>query len=351
MNAVLRNMWTKEAMVSLAALVLAILMGVAAASGKLLVVALVGGALGTLALIAKPSLIFWTATFVTLVVAGLVKYFVPTLDRIWWLAYGMAFLLYLPAMLHVLNRKSVSGKGPALMGIFVAIFLTDLLVATIAAASPADQIAVASKTLLMFTGVWVYFAFGPLPSDTVWKWLKAMLFIGLIQWMFALYQYFFVRAWRQSVGKGSVSAADSVVGTFGGSMDSGGLTAVLAFFLVASIVALIAMRREEVIGRGRLILYGLLLFLPLMFMEVKIIFIYFPVALIVLFRAEILRRPHVFIGWSCVGACALVGMLIVYQTLHWSAQDGDLRTNLTRVFSYSFEEQSGADAADLGVMT
>ena len=353
MNAILRTVWSKEAMIAFAALALGILMGIAAASGKPLIVALVGGALGTLALVAKPSLIFWTATFVTLVIAGLVKYFVPTLDRIWWLAYGMAFLLYLPAMLHVLNRKSTLAKnGSVLMSICVTVFLIDLLFATIAARSPVEQIAVASKTLLMFSGVWVYFAFGPLPVDTVWKWLKALLWIGLIQWIFALYQFFFVRAWRQSVGKGSVSAADSVVGTFGGSMDSGGLTAVLAFFLVASIVMLIAMRREKAIGRGQLALWGFLLFLPLMFMEVKIIFIYFPIALVVLFRVEILRRPHLFIGWSCVAAFMLIGMLMLYQTVHWSAQENsDLRSSVERVFSYSFEEESGPDAADLGVMT
>lgn len=353
MNSIARTLWSKENLGIASALLLSVLMGFAAASGKPMVVALLGGVLAALALVANPALIFWLATLATLVIAGLVKYFVPTLDRIWWLAYGMAFLLYLPAMLHILNRKAARHDGSMLMSVCVGIFMTDLIIATLVAAPPIEQIVVAVKTLLMFGGMWAYFAFCNISSETVWKWLKLLLGIGIVQFVFALYQYVFVRATRlERIGTGRiVEASDSVVGTFGGSMDSGGLTAVLAFFLVSGIVMLIAMRYEKVLSRKQVWRYGLLLFFPLILMEVKVIFFYLPLAMLVLFRAEILRRPHVFITWACLGAITLVGMLLLYQTLHWSVKGGSLRGNVAHFFSYSFEEEASDRAASFGVMT
>lgn len=346
-----------QAAVVVGAVLLAVLMGIAAASGKLLVVALVGGAMATLTLVAKPDLIFWATTYATLVIAGAVKYFVPSLDRIWWLAYGMAALLYVPTVFAMLKNRGdrmKTGASP-LLGVCIVVFMIDIVFGTIAAASPVDQIIVSVKSLLMFTGLWAYLAVANVSEDMMWKWVKTLFWIGAMQWLPTLYQYIFVRSDRlvnhKGSGKGGVSAADSVVGTFGGSMDAGGLTAVLAFFLVSGLIIILGMRLRGAITRKQYFVYSFLFFFPLMLMEVKVLFVYVPVALIAMFRAEIWRRPHVFIGWSCVAVFGLVVMLGIYQVLHWSVRGGSMENSIIRSFSYSFVEKDERDTADDGAVT
>ncbi|HKY01020.1 MAG TPA: hypothetical protein VJM53_00545 [Burkholderiales bacterium] len=332
------------------AIVIASALGYVAATGRPIYVALLGGAACLLLLIVLPSWMFWVATFSSLVVAGTLKYFFPTLDRIWWLAYGVSALLYLPVALEWLSTRKHEGgiRHMGLMSCMLLLFLCNMLLGSAMALSPPEQLAVATKSLIMYGGVWAYLAHVRLEPEAIQNWLKALLGIGLIQCVPALSQYFFVSAGQRGRG---VSAADSVVGTFGGSMDSGGLSAVLAFFLVSSLVCVVAMRSEGVFSRRRFITLACLLGLPLLFMEVKIIFFYLPLAMAVLFRHQIRKRPHVFVLWCTLGLLMLFGLLLSYQALHWSARGGNMTRNIANSFAYSFDEHSGDQAAETGIMT
>jgi hypothetical protein len=354
----LSNVDWVQAAVFVSAVALAVFVGFAAAEAKPVKIALVGGTMAILALLAKPSMIFWTTTFATLVVAGTVKYFVPLLDRVWWLAYGMAALLYLPAFFAVLNNRGESIRSGAspLLGVCTVLLVSSIVFGSIAAAPTPELLVVSAKSLLMFSGVWAYLALVPLATETVWKWVRVLFWIGATQWIMTAFQFLFVRSARldDSIGgpgKGGVSAADSVVGTFGGSMDSGGLTAVLAFYLVAGLIVLLGMRTQGALTRRQWMIGSFLFFFPLVMMEVKIIFVYVPVALIAMFHVQLWRRPHVFIGWSLLGVLGLVGMLMVYQAVHWSVRSGSLERNLGKSFTYSFVQKDERDTADDGAVT
>jgi hypothetical protein len=65
-----------------------------------LIVSLALGALVAVFLAVQPIILLWFTTIITLVVAGSARYFIPKLGHLWWLAYGSAFLLFMPPLVH-----------------------------------------------------------------------------------------------------------------------------------------------------------------------------------------------------------------------------------------------------------
>ena len=308
------------------------------------VVVLTLGALVAVVLSLRPVLLLWFVTLITLVVAGSIRFFLPQLGQVWWVAYGAAFLLFVPALLGARVPASSAEPKSVLLGVSTIVLLIDMVAASALALSPGQQIIFASKSLFMFGGVWALFALMPLSSDTVKSWLKGLLFIGLIQWAPAFYQYLVVRTSRQARGLGDISAADSVVGTFGGSMEAGGLTAVLAFFLAGSILVLTGLHRAGALSGRRLMLLIAVLGVPLLLMEVKVVFIYLPIGLAVIFRRDLLRRPVKTLLWGSVVCGLLAGGIAAYQYLHWSVRGTTIEESVEKSFSYSFSRSTETGA-------
>ena len=317
-----------------------------------LIVVLGSGALLAIGLLVRPVVLLWLTTLLTLTIAGLVVYFVPSMGHLWWVTYGTAFLLYVLAAISVQK----SGQRPCrysspLMAISVGTFLVVTVLSTTLALPPAFQLLVSVKSLFMFGGLWAFFSFVPLKEQIVRKWLKSLLIIGVVQWLFALYQYIFIRGLRLQLHLGTVEASDSVVGTFGGSTESGGLSAVLALFLVSSIIVVVAYYREGLVSKRRLALLLTFLAMPLLLMEVKVFFIYLPVSLLILFRREIIHRPLMFFGTGTIIVALLGGALYAYQVFHWSSAGGGLSENVEHSFGYSFQSEADYWSRGYGSLT
>lgn len=344
----------------LLALVTALMLAqVISASVLILTVLFVGGIVACLLLI-QPIKLLWLTTLMTLVVAGLLRYFVPDMEKIWWVTFVMAALLFVPAIYaqilspisspHVSARPVYSTPGlwpPVLFFIGVVAFTT-LLNGT-----PLYNLLTGTKSLFMFGGVWAALAVLPLSQAVIQRLLLMLLAIGSIQWLPALYQFLFVRTTSIGNDFGLMVAADRVVGTFGGDIESGGLSGVLAMYLVIIIVMLLAFYRRGLLERRTLAwLLGLNL-IPLMLMEVKVIFIYLPLALLLLYKDTALRKPLSFISAGLLVVILLGGFIITYNAIHWSMVMGgkNLETNVKSTFSYSFAEQSVGIKDDSGIMT
>ncbi len=299
----------------------------------------------------KPLVLFWFTTVMALFAVGLLKYFVPGSGAIWWLVYGSSALMYIVAAIQVARGCTVdiSVRSVMLPPVMILCFLLLLISAGLNSVS-IGQWMVSIKSIFMMGGVWALLSTVHFKEMEINKWTKGILWIALIQWIPVVYQYAFVRSYRIETGRGTIEASDSVVGTFGGTMTSGGLTAVLAFFLVSILLLLLAYRREKLISKRALLLMLMVVFFPLLLMEVKIVFFYLPVGLIVLYRNELLSRPMFAIGALSSGAVLLLGLLFAYQTLHWSAKSEDIQSNIERAFSYSFESRTGG-ASEPGVLT
>lgn len=335
----------------LLALIIALVAGGIISVAQPIVALLFVGSIGGVLLIVQPTILLWVLLLMTLVIAGTVKYFIPGLEKIWWVTYGMAAVLIIPAIMAAITRSSV--RYPAnfsAQSLFGWLFIVAAAFSTLINAAPVMQAALAVKSLFFFAGLWIGLAFIPISTTTMQRWLKAFLVIGAMQWLPAIYQYLFVRTSRLSGGAG-VESSDSVVGTFGGSMDGGGYTATLAAYLVIMIVIVIAYYRKGLIGRIRT--FGLvgLLVIPLLLMEVKIIFFYLPLSLLILFKDIALRRPMAFFGGASATALILMTTLLAYQSLHWSATGRDFGENFEQMFTYSFKEEMSPALEDEGHMS
>jgi hypothetical protein len=330
----------------------ALLMGGAAATGKPIFSVLVAGTLGGIFLVSQPLALLWALLCMTLAVAGIVLYAIPALANIWWATYGMGAMLFVPAVLSSLSNDR-SHLSPGLSTTFIAalIFLGGGLFSTFINHSPVLEVTLALKGILLFGGVWAALALLPISKDFMKRWLTGFVIIGLIQWLPAIYQYVFVRADRLVSGLGKIEASDSVVGTFGGSMEGGGLSPVLAAYLVILIMALLALHRDHLLSTRKLFLTIPLLFFPLLLMEVKIIVVYLPLCAFILYKDFIWKRPAAFISGAISAALLLVGIVFAYQSLHWSAGGGNIEKSLESMVSYSFVKHLGPQDQEKGVMT
>ena len=330
-----------------AAFVFMLLVNYVSRMGNDTLVMVLVGALFACVFMVRPIALLWFTALLTLVVVGIVKYLYPSLSQISWLAYGSSFLLFGSALMYARS----SGQQSVLLTLSVCLFLLVAASSTALALPDPKQVLVASKSLFMFGGIWAVLAWAPLKEEAVWTWLKGLAVIGAVQWMPALYQYFFVRATRLDEGLGRVSASDSVVGTFGGSTEGGGMTGALALYMIVVIFVLLALYRDGLLKRGQLAWLGLFLGVPLLLTEVKAIFFYIPVSLLVLFGGDLVRKPLLAIGWGLVAVVFFVGLLFAYQALHWSAKSSDLQQNIREKFLYSFQKEGGYRARQSGVLT
>lgn len=335
---------TSPVLLMLLATVMCILIAYMMAIDQLPVVLLLIGATGAIFLVTNPHALFACLLVLTLVLAGMVKFFLPWLGIVWWSAYGMAAMLYASVILEAMKFQPHNEKVPHTMAAVAFLFpAAIIIISTVLNVPSAWQMILMIKTMIMFGGVWIGFANLPLDEDYVKKWLRGVLVIGLIQWPVAVYQFIFVRASRIAKGLGDVEASDSVVGTFGGSMEAGGLSAVLSVFAMICCVGLLSLHREKLLPGKKVVIFIILTAMPVLFMEGKVVFFYLPVVLMVLYMDYIRRKPMHFFGGVVALVVVMAGLLLAFQTFSWSSKYDSLEESAAESFLYSFQPNKRSD--------
>jgi len=266
---------------------------------KISILMLVICAVFSLVIAFRPQRLLYVTIVFTLVIAGTAGYFFPSLNVLWWISYGQAALLGLAALFYRARRGSATTVlFPKLSRVILALLAVFMLIAIFAgirANFPLKQTVFAGKSYFMMGGLGVFLALYPLRGKTIIRCLKILFGIGLLQVLPVLYQYFFVRSWRIAQNINPRDAADSVVGTFGGSQTAGGLGAVMAFYLIACLIIWLAFSKLRKFSwrKDGIILF--LLWFPILFAEVKAAVIYLPLAVIILYREYSYQQPKKFV--------------------------------------------------------
>lgn len=330
---------------------IALMSGYIASTGQALFVVILAGIFIAFLLLSQPLSLFIMTGVMALLIAGSIKYFIPGFDRIWWVVYGMATLLYIPAILGAFKKPQRPQNRYFPIYIIVVLFLLIILLSFIISQPPLLQVIVAVKSIFLFGAVWAFLAFYPISSRVIKLWLIIMLVIALFQVFPVLYQYVFVRSERLVADLGTVEASDSVVGTFGGSKESGGLSAVLAVYLVSIMMVLLSFYRDRLLSRVQVFMLLFIILIPLLLIEVKAVFVFIPIGLIVLYRKDIVRNPFKTFLWFIALLCFLGLILFSYQTFHWSMTGRDFWGNIEHSFLYSFQESSEGIRGESGAVT
>ncbi|SDW99796.1 hypothetical protein [Thiocapsa roseopersicina] len=293
----------------------------------------------------RPVVLLWLVTGFTLIVVGFSKYFLAGPAGVEWVSYGLAALMYLAAIAALIGGQTPLGSGNAssLVVSWLVAFVLVTLISWAMAPPGVRGLLVSLKGWAFFGGLWAFLALYPLSSSAIMAWLKGLLAIGLIQPVFAVYQWFVIGGQQRQAGL--YFSPDSVTGTFGGKPDGGGLAPALGLFIVCGCLILVSFWRRSLISTRHVVMLSGVLLFPLALMEEKVLFFYIPVGLLVLYRDYIRERPVAFLFGSVLLAAALALLLSVYVALHWGEEEGRVQ----HMMGYSFAVEGGRE--DEGILT
>lgn len=316
-----RNKPISTWLVLLAATLLSLLLGLVAALGFVPLFAVVS-LVGAIVLVAFPMVGLWAVAVLALVVSGLIELYLPGLQQIRWVPVLMAVLLAGSSLVgHVASQRRRQGLGasvadPSIIVPLAALFLAFSCLSALLSGHGVLGAISGLKGYFQVWGLWVALVLSRASLQQVARFVWWLLPLALVQWPVVLHQYLVLvpirRAMEASV-RGLV-AIDVVSGTFGGLMVGGGRSPLLAVLAMVGLTLAVMCYRT---GRVRSLLVTWLLVLlcvgPLAFSEVKVIFVFLPITLLVLFGSMALRRPIAFVAGAMVAGLALAGALVLYS--------------------------------------
>ena len=345
--------------ITILAILLSLFFGLIASLGNAVIMFLFVGLLGGLFLIAQPKMLLWVSLIWTLMVAGLLEYF-GEISRAVWPVYAVAVAFWMVAGISAFSTKRIvlvreSSRLPGYL-ITLIIFYVLALANSLYQFDGVSQLLAGVKNYVLFFGLTLALVASVYRTKALHQIAIGILIITLIQLPVTLYQYFFVRSKRietggRTVGDSLVEASDSVVGTMSGSMTGGGLDDALALLVCITLTGILVAWRGGLLRTGYMALLSIMVIIPVLFSENKIIVVYFPVVFLVVGWDYIRSRPHALVLAGLATPLLLFGILVGHYHLHWSAQYDSFDTAVEKNFSYSFEEKSVGHRATMGNMT
>jgi hypothetical protein len=346
--------------VALLAILLSLFFGLIAAFGSAVVIFLFVGLLGGLFLVSKPTMLLWLALIWTLLVVGPLGYFAD-ISRGAWLVYAAAAAFWLVPIF----AQSFSGKdltAPRQAKVLPSFLIVLILFFMLALANSlyhfegAMQLLVGIKNYLLFFGLALAVAAAVFPVKTLHRVAIGILVVGLIQLPITLYQYLFVRANRIKTGGRTITdslveASDSVVGTMGGRNFQGGLDDVLALLILILLAGVLTAWRQGLLHITLTAIVSIILIIPILLTETKVIFFYFPLVMLVVSWDYLRSRPQAMVLSGLALPLILFAGLVGYYQLHWSEQHENFEVAVERSFSYSFDEHASENRAKFGDMS
>lgn len=297
-------------------LVAAMLAALALASGEIILIGLVLGALVGLILLERPVITMDLVVGATLAVSGPVVMHWPQAARLPWMLALLGVLLMVTAILHgalTVHPTTTRRPWPVFARVAVASLLLALAGAMLSEGSLEQGVA-GLKRQYAFWGVMLAWLILPLPWVQVRRLGWLLLAIGLLQLPLAVYQRLILMPRRINLPDGVVPV-DIVAGTFEGSLTGGANNNVMAFFLVLMLAALAALRREGLIRP--MLFWPLTLWLaaPLVLGETKMVILFLPIALAVVHADLIRARPGRFVLGTLALLAVCTALLYNYVAL------------------------------------
>lgn len=269
--------------------------GLLAGTGSIFLVTIPVLLLVSLVLAFHPWLFTWLIIFSGLVVMGVLKLYAPQFQIIRWIIPLMALAAPLSVLLLQAFKPDPLDKSrlPALFWWGVA-FAVVALTSTLFNWRGVSAALVGGKNYFQVWGLLVVFAAIRYRGDFTRGMTVFLVALGLLQLPFVLHQYFYIVPERARFA-GVLVAEDAVSGTFGAELYGGGNNALLAAYLFIVIGLLLSLWRHRV-APGWLVFPAMaMLAVPVFLNEAKIAFFYAWVMFVVLYWADIVRRPLRFI--------------------------------------------------------
>lgn len=278
--------------VIVSAIFLAIFFGLIAVTANPVFVAVsVGLIVGTL-LLAKPAWNIWLILTFGLLVAGLLPIWLDFFasKAIWGISI-LGFMLLGSTLFWLIATPGVARNTPAFVWVALAFFAYVLISSFTQWHSTGEFLSGLKRYFqmwgLLFALCWLSF-----DKQHIRRWRAFMLLVALVQLPFALYELVDLVPLRETFAIPGLVPIDVVAGTFGSYLYAGGANAEMATFLIIVLAFLLAQKQEKQLSPIRLLLLAPLVMAPLFLGETKVVVILLPLMFLVLYRRELIARPH-----------------------------------------------------------
>lgn len=330
----------------LVAIPLALIVGLVIGTGSIKLVAIVATLLIAVAsLFISLQWVVWLTIGLTFLIVGPINYFFG-IGALRWVPFLAGLLLYVRVLLHLLKPQPARPPFPAfLWALFF--YLSVFFLTTVINQPPIYPLFLAARNYLFLWGLFFALAFVSFPESLFPKIWRALIGVAMIQFPFAVYQYFVVAANRIDSTRW-----DAVIGTFFGEQSGGGDSGGMALFLVMIVTTAVALWRRKVFGTGALVVLILLATGTILLAEVKVVLLLIPLAFITLYRSDIVRRPLESLVIGTLVFAALAAVVLVYKQIHMSSAEGGrnitLEKQLEVMTKFSFATTAIAPSGEMG---
>ncbi|WP_431685476.1 hypothetical protein [Hahella sp. NBU794] len=305
-----------EALIILGALGAAVVFGVVASTGNLLLAGLAAGMIVGLLAFANAAITLWLILFLGLFVAGLAPIWAEGLSKkaVWGISV-LGLILFLSAASRRLLNPASAEKQP--LFIWLALVFVGYALLNGAAQSTLFELASGFKRYFQVMGVCFALAWLSFSRADMDRWVRLFAALVIVQLPFALYELLKLVPVRESLQYAypGMIPIDVVAGTFGATRYAGGANAEMASFLVIALGFLLARRSEKLITPRHFAVLGLFALTPLFLGETKVVVIFLPVMFVTLYGRELLRKPHLAVLALIVGALLTLGAAYAYLQL------------------------------------
>ena len=308
------------ALVLLLAIVLAVIFGLLLALGIYpIIIILILLVLGPL-LVVYPKLGLWVSIVGALVFAGLIDLYFPALRPLKWgvtiLTIALLTISLSIAFLTPVIPRNLSKSPPSLM-MWILGFVLFVVFSSLLNWGGFSSLSVGLKGYFQVWGLLFVVYYLIKDEQDAAKLMRFLLILGLIQLPFVLHQFIVLVPKRSGLlaAEHNIVAVDIVAGTFGGSMSGGGRSSSLALLIAVCITMLLASWRAHLTSMRRMTFISLILFLPLLLNEAKIIVVLLPIMLFLLFYDRILTNPFRFIAGLGITSLLLSALFATYLLL------------------------------------
>ncbi len=298
----------------LASLLMAAVFGLIATTANLIIVSLAVALLVGAFLLTRTTWIVWLVLILGLLIVGPAPLYNPALDpKAGWPVQILCFFLMFVTLFKVVTASRTQKDTPAYMWLMLFFFGYAVLNSMVNWHSPVEFFGGVKRYFqmwgLMFALCWLAF-----DERAINRWRTFFILVALAQLPFCLYELIVWVPIRNAV-RGYIPGlvpVDIIGGTFGSVPYGGGASGEMATFLVIVMAFLLSRKMHKALSARRLILLMPGVLAPLFVGETKAVIVMFPLMFMVLYRRDLLAKPHYAVVALIVGTVLTLGMGYAY---------------------------------------
>lgn len=302
----------------IAVLIVSVFSGMLIGAGqKTLLMPIIGAAAGVILLMLPLEWMFILLMGMSFIFVGVLQFF-ANINYVNWLPFMLAGFLYFYFLVKLFEIHKADRVSLSAMFLWLGLSLFLAALTSLYNGISVLQWLAAGKDYFAFWSVLLIMAFLPIREKSVELIWKLLFVVALVQLPVVLYQYIVIGGNRIESGLGD--SWDVVVGTFGGSQEGGGQSAALGFFQVVMVVFALSLWRRAQITKKLLFLIVAVAVVTIYVAEVKAMLFLMPVAFLMLYRRDLLRRPREMVIGLLLIAGFMSIMPMAYNTLHYERE-------------------------------